>query len=213
MKRISRSIHKLDGEWWYVGPRGIRQRARIKSCETCGSQFASYPVGRTRFCSVKCWRRPCIRCGSIFKPNTRRNVYCSEQCKRGNAVCEGCRKSFIPGKKTARRFCSRRCFYDGMCPVGTVAHSYAGYMIIKVPPDTPGRKLAGNRGNWMWEHRYVMQQKLKRPLLRTERVHHINGKRNDNRPENLELWKRAHPPGVRSKDYHCAGCRCFEGKS
>jgi hypothetical protein len=62
----------------------------------------------------------------------------------------------------------------------------------------------------MLTHRYVMQQKLGRPVLKTEEVHHINGKRDDNRPENLELWKRSHPAGVRSSDYHCAGCRCFE---
>jgi hypothetical protein len=28
----------------------------------------------------------------------------------------------------------------------------------------------------------------------------------------LELWKRSQPDGVRSKDYHCVGCRCFDHK-
>jgi hypothetical protein len=58
--------------------------------------------------------------------------------------------------------------------------------------------------------RWVMQQQLGRPLAPGENVHHRNGVRTDNRPENLELWKTKQPFGVRAADYHCAGCRCFE---
>jgi hypothetical protein len=37
-------------------------------------------------------------------------------------------------------------------------------------------------------------------LLAEESVHHRNGVREDNRPENLELWTRPQPTGIRVSD-------------
>lgn len=66
--------------------------------------------------------------------------------------------------------------------------------------DRRGYRVFRVSGREVKEHRYVMQQILGRELLPSENVHHINGVRDDNRPENLELWSSSQPSGQRVTD-------------
>ena len=65
---------------------------------------------------------------------------------------------------------------------------------------TGGYIRVKTENGWKDEHRLVMGEKLGRELSKHETVHHINGIRDDNRPENLELWSTSQPSGQRVAD-------------
>lgn len=73
-----------------------------------------------------------------------------------------------------------------------------------LPTKVPGTEWRDPNGyitqNGALQHRTVMESMLGRKLLPTETVHHINGVRHDNRPENLELWSKSQPAGQRVAD-------------
>lgn len=62
-----------------------------------------------------------------------------------------------------------------------------GYVLIRVGKE---HHLADYRG-YAYEHRLVAESKLGRRLLPGEQVHHIDGRKDNNHPDNLEVMASA----------------------
>ena len=157
-------------------------------------QWWYYRKDGTRY---RCKQKICEFCGieypsDPFHAATRK--YCSQNC---SAAANAAAKGGLTGASAIR--------WKG----GTRVTKH-GYVEVWQPPGKSGRRRYVN------EHRLVMEQVLGRPLTSTERVHHKNGVRHDNRPENLELWEFGHPHGQRKAERgkpcpHCNGTGVIGG--
>jgi hypothetical protein len=78
----------------------------------------------------------------------------------------------------------------------------SGYYEVWLDAQDPMASMRTRMG-YVLEHRLVMARKLGRPLARNETIHHINGDRLDNSPENLQIRTGKHGKGM---VYCCADC-------
>jgi HNH endonuclease len=116
--------------------------------------------------------------------------HCGKQVPRKRIISRGLSRGFNRGI----RFCSHACanFARNLTPPKGYIHKRTGYRYFTVAGSTRGKAIA--------EHTLVMEKKLGRKMTKNETVHHINGIRDDNRPENLELWASRHGRGQRVSD-------------
>lgn len=77
-----------------------------------------------------------------------------------------------------------------------------GYIAVR-PVGDDFKFCRANSSGYMLEHRLIMGRRLGRMLRLSETVHHINGLRDDNRPENLQLRQGSHGAGVAVQCHDC----------
>ena len=133
----------------------------------------------------------CKRCNKDFMASSRHKLCpkCRKELDRKPCVC---------GKLKQRKsnLC-KECFNNSkQYPISKVRHqSKDGYIYVYYR----GHPNA-DKGGRVFEHRFVMEKRLGRYLFTFENVHHLNGIKNDNRIENLELWTKSQPTGRRVRD-------------
>ena len=159
----------------------------------------------------------CVECGRTFEVGgAGRWAYCGPDCRRaGERRLQAEASKRWADKVTAS---GSRCAVDGCSKPPKGAHGLCSmhYFRLRTTGDVgsaaPYRTI-GVRNNWVngagyvihgesgrLEHRIVMERNLGRRLEPNENVHHVNGRRDDNRPENLELWLTSQPSGQRVRD-------------
>lgn len=175
------------------------------TCRECGKPFVMMQAYLTAY----------------RKKFSRDPLYCSMQCsnagrrkdadERNKFTCANCGKIEIRNRTTKafriyrdQKYCSQECKIAAQMAVASERFEQGeykrhtkrnGYVWITVPA------LSRNGGpRNIMEHRYIMSRQLGRELFPEETVHHINGNRQDNRIENLELFSSRHGPGQRVTD-------------
>lgn len=182
-------------------------------CDWCGQPF-NQRSGRVRarnFCSRDCYKAeqatrvlmvPCAHCGTPMRTwKSQPRKYCSRACMAAafltveSRPCQYCGEAFTPEASNPGIYCSNSCrAKDKVGPAhpcwrGRPKLRFAGYRAIRIA------------GKYVDEHRYLTEQALGRKLGRNEVVHHLNGDKRDNRPENLVVMSRAEHMRLHSTEY------------
>lgn len=131
---------------------------------------------------------------------------------KGQRTCRDCRRTRYAKNNYSK---NNKCVDCGELIVNRATRCHPCHSANKRKTATEGRSMTVHgyvllSGNWdhpnandrglVLEHVKVMSEVLGRPIRPGENVHHKNGIRDDNRPENLELWLSSQPSGQRVSD-------------
>ena len=187
-------------------------------CEHCGKSFkVKYKCRLRKYCSHKCANvasapvrkkeritHYCKICGNpinilesqeMVRQKISEIQYCSVECRSAgqktgeDRICQVCGRIFY---STRNVYCSLHCKAIAQTnkykrkPAGKWKEN--GYIVVYAG-DGEGKK----------EHIIIMEKKIGRTLYQNEVVHHINGKRDDNRICNLALMTRGEHSALHRK--------------
>lgn len=180
----------------------LHRRSGVTTTCPCGEPIYGNPSRPRKFCSMDCT----IKYGRS-QPRAKRKDAGAQRVERWSGSCRHCGAPVERTRAQLREavYCSRECYQadpyrEGGRPrsveVGERRIDRGGYVRTYVGRGDP-RELSNG---YALEHRIVMADVLGRPLTSDENVHHVNGVKDDNRPENLELWVSNQPKGSRVPD-------------
>ena len=167
----------------------------IIKCQVCDEEFTTYPSkvkkGRGQFCSRECYAKALSKrmtgkghpmYGRHHRPDSIAKMRRKAQARAENQTGEN-----SPQWKGGRHY----------------SHGYLMVALSSLSPqeqETLGIMATRSAGRYIPEHRLVMARHLGRPLTKAERVHHVNGVKDDNRIENLELHASNRSHTIRHKE-------------
>lgn len=170
-----RRARQLKAEGRLLMPTKPR-RGTETPCEVCGKPVyankSQREKGEGRYCSVACRvvgqgankvSKPCVVCGKMMVKSASQAYLqtCSMECQAARRTKRPLER--LHNGKPARK-------------------DSKGYVMV-YEPEHPNKSFKG----WQYEHRLVVEKALGRYLASDEHIHHINGTKDDNRLENLQV--------------------------
>lgn len=157
-----------------------RRRGHVMQCAGCTREFYRPPSSSSTYHSLACFH--------ALKRRLR-----TATCER-----EGCGQTFMRPPSQAGKYCSHTCYTLDRAGTGKGWLNRQGYLMVS----------GGTNQSALLVHRVIAEQRLGRPLLAGEEIHHVNGHRDDNRTNgpfrlnprgnlqsgNLELWVSERQP-------------------